>query len=233
MEEQVMATTIEINKKYHEKMPLEKKTAFLFEYRNKSYTDNLDDKYHMLKRNIGFSWFDRMLEDCRNEKCPGYFSDDIFYALTDISLEGYVLQKAYYFSGAEVGISDKERYFKALGRIDNVLVCKKKTKLNINLFNHDSRQIYYKTEKKSPFYQSARLRKAYWSYLKNYPNNDQIEDYFSTCGFIDKIHRIYNKKKCTPEDFEKYKEILSENHHIANPLDLYRFCVVRKKTSLN
>jgi len=224
-----MATTIEINKKYHEKMPLEKKTAFLFEYRNKSYTDKLDDKYHMLKRNIGFAWFDRMLEDCRNEKCPGYFSDDIFYALTDISLEGYVLQKAYYFSGAEVGISDKERYFKALGRIDNVLVCKKKTKLNINLFNHDSRQIYYKTEKKSPFYQSARLRKAYWSYLKNYPNNDQIEDYFSTCGFIDKIHRIYNKKKCTSEDLEKYKEILSENHHIANPLDLYRFCVVRKK----
>jgi len=224
-----MATTIDINKKYHEKMPLEKKTAFLFEYRNKSYTDKLDDKYHMLKRNIGFAWFDRMLEDCRNEKCPGYFSDDIFYALTDISLEGYVLQKAYYFSGAEVGISDKERYFKALGRIDNILVCKKKTKLNINLFNHDSRQIYYKTEKKSTFYQSARLRKAYWSYLKNYPNNDQIEDYFSTCGFIDKIHRIYNKKKCTPEDFEKYKEILSENHHIANPLDLYRFCVVRKK----
>lgn len=224
-----MATTIDINKKYHEKMPLEKKTAFLFEYRNKSYTDNLDDKYHMLKRNIGFAWFDRMLEDCRNEKCPGYFSDDIFYALTDISLEGYVLQKAYYFSGAEVGISDKERYFKALGRINNVLVCKKKTKLNINLFNHDSRQIYYKTEKKSTFYQSARLRKAYWSYLKNYPNNDQIEDYFSTCGFIDKIHRIYNKKKCTSEDLEKYKEILSENHHIANPLDLYRFCVVRKK----
>ncbi|HAY38593.1 MAG TPA: hypothetical protein DCY53_04170 [Desulfobacteraceae bacterium] len=224
-----MATTIEINKKYHEKMPLEKKTAFLFEYRNKSYTDKLDDKYHVLKRNIGFAWFDRMLEDCRNEKCPGYFSDDIFYALTDISLEGYVLQKAYYFSGAEVGISDKERYFKALGRIDNILVCKKKTKLNINLFNHDSRQIYYKTEKKSPFYQSARLRKAYWSYLKNYPNNDQIEDYFSTCGFIDKIHRIYNKKKCTSEDLEKYKEILSENHHIANPLDLYRFCVVRKK----
>lgn len=224
-----MATTIDINKKYHEKMPLEKKTAFLFEYRNKSYTDKLDDKYHMLKRNIGFAWFDRMLEDCRNEKCPGYFSDDIFYALTDISLEGYVLQKAYYFSGAEVGISDKERYFKALGRIDNILVCKKKTKLNINLFNHDSRQIYYKTEKKSPFYQSARLRKAYWSYLKNYPNNDQIEDYFSTCGFIDKIHRIYNKKKCTSEDLEKYKEILSENHHIANPLDLYRFCVVRKK----
>lgn len=224
-----MATTIEINKKYHEKMPLEKRTAFLFEYRNKSYTDNLDDKYHMLKRNIGFAWFDRMLEDCRNEKCPGYFSDDIFYALTDISLEGYVLQKAYYFSGAEVGISDKERYFKALGRINNVLVCKKKTKLNINLFNHDSRQIYYKTEKKSTFYQSARLRKAYWSYLKNYPNNDQIEDYFSTCGFIDKIHRIYNKKKCTSEDLEKYKEILSENHHIANPLDLYRFCVVRKK----
>jgi len=231
MEEQVMATTIKIDKKYHEKMPLEKKTEYLFEYRKQSYTDNLDDKYHMLKRNIGFAWFDRMLEGCRNENCPGFFSNDIFYALTDISLEGYVLQKAYYFSRAEVGISDKDRYFKALVRINNVLVCQKKTKLNINLFNQDSRQIYYRTGKKSTIYQSARLRKAYWSYLKNYPNNDQIEDYFSTCEFIDKIHGIYNKKRCTSEDFEKYKELLSENHHIANPLDLYRFCVIRKKQS--
>jgi len=224
-----METTIEIDEKYHEKMPLEKKTEFLFEYKNKSYTDNLDDKYHTLKRKIGFAWFDRMLEDCRNENCPGYFSDDIFYALTDISLEGYVLQKAYLFSGDEVGINDKERYYKALEKINNVLVCKKETKLNINLFNQDSRQVYYKAEKTLAFYQSARLRKAYWSYLKNYPNNDQIEDYFSTCEFVDKIHRIYNKKRCASEDFEKYKEILSGNHHIANPLDLYRFCVVRKK----
>ncbi|MBW2605225.1 MAG: hypothetical protein JRE28_13080 [Deltaproteobacteria bacterium] len=224
-----METTVKIDKKYHEKMPLEKKTAFLFDYKNKSYTDNLDDKYHTLKRNIGFAWFDRMLEDCRNGNCPGYFSDDISYALTDISLEGYVLQKAYLFSGDEVGMNDKERYFKALGRINNVLVCKKETKLNINSFSNDSRQVYYKTEKTTTLYQSARLRKAYWSYLKNYPNNHQVEDYFSTCEFIDGIHRIYNKKRCISEDFETYKEILSENHHIANPLDLYRFCVVRKK----
>ena len=224
-----MATTIEIDKKYHEKMPLEKKTEFLFGHRNKSYAYNLDDKYHTLKRNIGFAWFDRMLEDCHNEKCPGYFSDDIFYALTDLSLEGYVLQKAYLFSADQVGINDKERYFKALGRINNVLVCKKITKLNINLFNQDSRQVYYRAEKTSTIYKSSRLRKAYWSYLKNSPNNDQIEDYFSTCEFIDKIHRIYNKKRCASEDLEKYKEILSESHHIATPLDLYRFCVVRKK----
>ncbi len=224
-----MEIPVEIDKKYHEKMPLEKKTEILFGHRSQLNTHNLNDKYHTLKRNIGFAWFDRMLEDCRNENCPGYFSDDIFYALTDMSLEGYVLQKAYLFSGDEVGINDKERYFKALGRIKNVLGCKKETKLNINLFNQDSRQVYYKTEKTSTFYQSARLRKAYWSYLKNYPNNHQIEDYFSTCEFIDKIHRIYNKKRCTSKDFEKYEEILSENHHIANPLDLYRFCVVRTK----
>jgi hypothetical protein len=224
-----MEIPVEIDKKYHEKMPLEKKTEILFGHRSQLNTHNLNDKYHTLKRNIGFAWFDRMLEDCRNENCPGYFSDDIFYALTDMSLEGYVLQKAYLFSGDEVGINDKERYFEALGRIKNVLGCKKETKLNINLFNQDSRQVYYKTEKTSTFYQSARLRKAYWSYLKNYPNNHQIEDYFSTCEFIDKIHRIYNKKRCTSKDFEKYEEILSENHHIANPLDLYRFCVVRTK----
>jgi hypothetical protein len=233
MEEQIMETRIEIDKKYHEKMPLEKKTAFLFEFKNKSYTDNLDDKYHVLKRNIGFAWFDRMLKDCREGNCPDYVTDDIFYALTDMSIEGYVLHKAYLLSGDEVGINDKERYFKALGRINNVLICKKETKLNNNLFNQDSRQVYYKTEKTSTFYESARLRKAYWKYLKKNPNNDQIEDYFSTCEFIDKIHRIYNKKKCTSEDFETYKEILSENQDIANPLDLYRFCIVRNKASKN
>lgn len=228
-----MKTTIENNKKYHEKMPLERKTEFLFEYKSKSLPDNLDDKYHTLKRNIGFAWFDRMLKDCQKGNCPRYFSDDIFYALSDVSLEGYVLQKAYYFSVAEIGISDKERYFKALGEINNVFVCKKEPKVNINLFNQDSRQVYYKTEKKSTIYQSVRLRKAYWNYLKEYPNNDQIEDYFYTCEFIDKLHQIYNKKKCTSEDVEKYKEILSESRHIANPLDLYRLCIIRDKSSIN
>ena len=220
-----METAIEIDKQYHERMPLEKKTEFLFEYKSKLYDNISDDNYHTLKRNISFAWFDRILRDCQKGNCPGYFSNDIFYALTDISLEGYALQKAHHYLSAEVG----KRYFKAAGKINNVLDCKKETKININLFNQDSRQVYYKTEKKSTFYQSARLRKAYWSYLKNYPDNHQIEDYFSTCEFIDKIHRIYNKIRFASEDFETYKEILSENHHIANPLDLYRFCVVRKK----
>ena len=228
-----MKATITNNKKYHEKMTLEKTTEYLFEYKSKSLPNNLDDRYHTLKRNLGFAWFDRMLKDCRKGNCPTYFSDDIFYALTDVSLEGCVLQKAYHFSNAEVGINDNERYFKALGEIHNVLVCKKEPKLNINLFNQDSRQVYYKTEKKSAFYQSVRLRRAYWNYLKEYPNNDQIEDYFFTCDFIDRAHRIYNKQRCTSEDFETYKELLYENRHIANPLDLFRFCIIRKKKSIN
>lgn len=228
-----MENTIEINKKYHEKMPLERKTEFLFEYKSKSSPDGLNDKYHTLKRNIGFAWFDRMLKDCRNGNCPIYFSDDIFYALTDVSIEGYILQKAYYFYIAGIGMNDQGRYFKAMEEINTVLTCKKEAKLTINLFNRDSKQVYYRTEKKSPLYQSVRLRKAYWNYLKAYPNNDQIEDYFFTCDFIEKIHRIYNKKRCTSEDLEKYIETLSENRHIANPLDLYRLCIIRNKASVN
>ena len=150
-----------------------------------------------------------------------------------MSIEGYALQKAYPFIGGEIGINDKENYFKALDKINIVLNCKKKAKINSGLLNQDSRQVYYKTEKRSTFYQSARLRKAYWKYLKEYPNNDEIEDYFSTCEFIDKIHGIYNKKSCTSKDFEKYKEILSENLHIANPLDLFRICIIRKKMRIN
>jgi hypothetical protein len=229
MEEQIMELIAEIDKQYHEKLPLEKKTEFLFEYKSKLYDNTLDDNYHTLKRNIGIAWFDRMLKDCQRGNCPRYFSDDIFYALTDISLEGYALQKAYPFIGDEDGINDKEKYFKALGKINTVFDCKKETKININLFNQDSRQVYYKSGKKSTFYQSARLRKAYWNYLKEYPNNDEIEDYFFTCEFINKIHGIYNKKRCTSEHVEKYKEILSENLHISNPLDLYRLCIIRKK----
>jgi len=224
-----METAIEIDKKYYERMPLEKKTEFLFEYKSKLYDNTLDDNYHTLKRNISFAWFDRILRDCQKGNCPGYFSNDIFYALTDISLEGYALQKAHHFLGTEVG----KRYFKVVEKIKNILDCKKETKININLFNQDSRQVYYKTEKKSTFYQSARLRKAYWNYLKKYPNNDEIEDYFFTCEFIDKAHRIYSKKRCTSADFEKYKEILLESLHIANPLDLFRLCIIRKKVSIN
>ena len=228
-----MKTTIANNQIYHEKMTLEKTTEFLFEYKRKSMPNNLDDKYHTLKRNLGFAWFDRMLKGCQKGDCPRYCSDNIFYALTDVSLEGYVLQKAYHFSNAEVGINDNERYFTALGEINKVLVCKKEPKLNINLFNRDSRQVYYKTKKESTLYRSARLRKAYWNFLKEYPNNDQIEDYFSTCAFIDRVHRIYNKQRCTSEDLETYKELLSENRHIANPLDLFRLCIIRKKKITN
>ena len=64
-----------------------------------------------------------------------------------MSLEGYILQKAYHFSIAGVGINDNERYFKALGEINNVLSCKKEPKLNPDLFNEDSRQVYRKTKK--------------------------------------------------------------------------------------
>jgi hypothetical protein len=224
-----MKTILANNKHDPEKMTLEKTTEFLLDYKSNSLPNNLDDSYHSLKRNIGFAWFDRMLKDCRKGNCPTYFSDDICYALADVSLESYILQKAYHFLGAEVGNNDNERYFKALGEINHVFVCKKKPKLNINLFNQDSRQVYYKTEKKSTFYQSVRLRKAYWSYLKEYPNNDQIEDYFISCDFIDRAHRIYNKQKLASEDFETYKELLYENRHIANPLDLFRFCIIRKK----
>lgn len=228
-----MENTIEINDKYHEKMPLERKTEFLFEYKSKSYPETLNDRYHTLKRNLGFAWFDRMLNDCRNGNCPKYFSNDIFYALTDVSLEGYVLQKAYYYNGSGIGRNDKDRYFMALKDINTVLACKKETTLLNNLLSQDSRQVYYKTEKKSPFYQSVRLRKAYWNYLKAYPNNDQIEDYFFTCEFIEKIHRIYNKKRCTSGDIDQYIETLAENRHIANPLDLYRLCIIRNKASVN
>ena len=224
-----MEPIVEIDKNYLENMPLEKKTEFLFEYKSKSYDNLLDDNFHTLKRNIGVAWFDRMLEDCRQGNCPGYFSNDIFYALTDMSLEGYALQKAYPFIGGEAGIVDRENYFKALDKINIVLNCKKKAKINSSLLNQDSRQVYYKTEKRSTFYQSARLRKAYWNYLKKYPNNNEIEDYFSTCEFIDKIHGIYNKKKCTSEHVEIYMKILSERLYIANPLDLYRLCIIRKK----
>jgi hypothetical protein len=233
MEEQVMETIIEMDKEYLENMPLEKKTEFFFEYKSDGFDNTLNDRYHTLKRNLGFEWFDRMLGDCQKGNCPTYFSNDIFYALTDISIQGYVLQKAYQLLGAGVGATDEERYLKALGKINNVLNCKKENKINMNLFNRDSREVYFKTEKKSTFYESARLRKAYWNYLKEYPNNDEISDYFFTCEFIDKIHRIYNKKKCTSEDFENYKEILSESLHIANPLDLYRLCIVRKKARIH
>jgi hypothetical protein len=224
-----MEPIVEIDKNYLETMPLEKKTEFLFEYKSNSYDNALDDNFHTLKRNLGVEWFDRMLGDCRQGHCPKYFSDDIFYALTDMSLEGYALQKAYPFIGGEIGINDRENYFKALDKINMVLDCKKKPKLNINLFNQDSRQVYYKTEKRSTFYQSARLRKAYWKYLKEYPNNNEIDDYFFTCEFIDKIHGIYNKKKCASEHVETYKKILADSFHIANPLDLYRLCIIRKK----
>jgi hypothetical protein len=224
-----MKKTLQINTKKSKKITVDKMTEDLILDRGRLHSSQLDDNYHNIKRNMGFSCFNRILKNCQRGKCPRKLSSKTFYALCDMSLEGYALQQAYHFWEERVGSSDEKRYFKALGNINIVLNCKNKAKIEKKLFSQDSRQVYFKIEKEETFYQSARLRKAYWAYLKESPNNDQIEDYFSTCEYIDKTHQIYNKRKCTLEDFEKYKKLLSENRHIANPLDLLRLCIIKEK----
>ena len=68
-----METTIANNNKYHEKMTLEKTTEFLLEYKSKSLPNNLDDRYHTLKRNIGFAWFDQVFKRLPKGNCPNIF----------------------------------------------------------------------------------------------------------------------------------------------------------------
>ena len=186
------------------------------------------DNFHDLKRIGSFLWFDKILDSCEKDSCPiDYLVSPILYALTDISIEGYVLQKAHYLSEARKGSDDDERYYSGMNRITKVLDCRKETILGRNVFEIDSKEVVSKEGNETTYY-GVRQRKAYWRFLEHSSGNNEIDDFVESCGFIKKIHTISNQQICTESDVQTVKQLLKSNSHIANPLDLLRLCMVRQ-----
>jgi hypothetical protein len=173
-----------------------------------------------------FEIFDTFLDFCCKNICPKIeLSKDTIDTLTDISIDKYVHQKAFYYYEDHIGMNDNERYYQALDRINCVLSCAKEPIIKDDVFKKDTDQILKNSGSNN--YNNARKRKAFWSHLckKNNPN----ADYFDAHNFIEEVHRISTKPETGKDDLNRIKEVLRNKVHIANALDLYRVCIIRKK----
>ena len=70
---------------------------------------------------------------------------------------------------------------------------------------------------------------SFLTYLKYAPFNNSHTDYCGASGFIEKGHSIFMNKNVSQNDFDGAKDLVKNNYHIANGMDLYRFCILRSK----
>ena len=176
-------------------------------------------------------WFDRLLSDCEKGSCPaGYFVSSLLYPLTDISIDGYIMQNAYFSSlksqDESSKLTDDDRYFRAVDRIKAVLNCAIPPTLGEDTFNIDTAEVF-KNISNDTAYHGARKRKAYWTYMMN-GTDDDYRHFCKATSFIDTVHSISSKTSITRSDIQKMRQLLQDNSHIANAIDLYRLCYIRK-----
>lgn len=180
------------------------------------------DIFHNIKRNHAFNLYDNFLELCMNGICPSISKEHAYY-LVDISSEGYITQRAYYYSIDNIGIDDKDRLCIAQRKGMVSLACTKTPSLNKEVFEKDQDQI------KNHYYLNAVKRKAYWNMLSQ-KHKYADKDYNSAVYFVDKIKNLYdtgvNEKKY--EAVQELKKLLVENLNIANALDMYKVCFLRQ-----
>lgn len=188
-----------------------------------------DDESHYKKRSHSFVLFDCLLEGCQENECLISIIDyQLAYLLFDISLDGYLMEKAYYFYEKNGRQDDKLNYYNAEKLIKKVLDCKKNPAFQQDIFRIDSKELINRNYNNIAYY-GARKRKAYWTFLKDYPKNEPTRDYCNSSKFIAEIHTLSNQHNHDEKDVENIKKLITQNYHIANPIDLYRVCLIRKK----
>lgn len=186
------------------------------------------DKYHDIKRALSFEFLDMLIEECNNGSCPAYSLDEdswkaIWYCLIDISVEGYINQRAYFYSRDKIGIDDIHRFDVAKSRIDKILNCEGNFILPKHMFSFDN------TALRDPhIYGRAKERKAYWASMKHNPKNklDSFRDYTSACELLKTIDNLFHERMHYPK--EKLKNLWGENFHIINGVELYKYCILRQ-----
>jgi hypothetical protein len=190
----------------------------------------LKDDFHDTKRIGSFFWFDKLLSDCVSGCCPaGYFGSSLIYPLADISIDGYVMQKAYFLwekDNEAKKLSDEERYFIADNHIKAVFNCTIPPALDAETFKLDTKELS-STESNPTAYFGSRNRKAFWAYMRN-GLTDAYDNYCAATAFINFVHSISNNGPHTQQDFQTMRQFLQVNSHIANGIDLFRLCFIRK-----
>lgn len=178
------------------------------------------DGRHVTKRKLSFDIFDNLLTCCGNGNCPILEEKYIWY-LSDISINHYVNERAYYYSVDNIGKNDENRYCIANEGIDKVLsCCATNITLDKNIFKVDACQT------RNDFKESSRNRKAYWEYLTKKEGGEKSKpscNYCNACCFLE-------SQASFEEELESiiYRELLIKNKDKANAIDLFRLCHIRR-----
>jgi hypothetical protein len=184
-----------------------------------------EDTCHDFKRRISFVIMDLLLQECSEGKCPSL--DPAYHkCLIDISAEGYVRERAYYYFEDEgKNNTEKEDYHRALSRIQKVLSCALMPKLNDELFEIDNIDLHDNLAHR----EGAERRKAYWRYISRLENSlkngDQYTDYCESCSLLDAIESN-SPARLTKAYYETHIDMI-------NGLDLFRFCFARANSVTN
>lgn len=184
------------------------------------------DKVHNEKRITSFCILDALIDKClAGEGCPN-IEESYHKYLIDISLEGYVNLRSYYYEVDGIGKDDIDRYMAALNRIGKIINCSRVCKLNRQIFVDKSKEI-------SVDYRvgcGIRNRKAYWNYMKHEGFNNPVTDYEGACSVIQNIHEPLvngHDKRKSEGIAAKIRKYVERNMHIVNGFELFQLCLFR------
>lgn len=173
------------------------------------------NEWHETKRCYSFHLFDHILSCCERGICYE-INDRQHYYLVDISIDGYVNNRAYYYSIDKIGIDDNDRHLMAINKINNVFNCTKRCFFDTSIFDNDLNQIEF-------FHRnSVRNRKSYWTYMAN-KNGDPVDIFCKTCDFLER-QKLY----IDSGNRDSYKKLLLDNRDKSSAFDLFRLCSIDK-----
>jgi len=184
--------------------------------------DKDKDEKHELKRIASFEILDKLLNSCESNICPNFNEKD-HYLLIDISISKYISDRAYFWGEKNEYSCDRDRQIKARERIEKVFQCKNICpKSADNLIINDDKDLLNNIN-----LDCSKKRKAFWSFLSD-RNRSAIANYHIASNFLANIQNG-SLEKIVSKSIEE--NILLENSNIANGVDLYRFCFIRKINS--
>jgi hypothetical protein len=161
-----------------------------------------------------------------NSKCP-LLSVDLHDSLSEISVEGYIKEKSYYYSIDGKGSNDVHRYNMAIERAVRMFNCPIMPTLSPELFNYNNQNTTQNTSR-------AKRRKAYWAHLsKELDNNaqeDSKSDAIQAADFITTLSKYYHDITYSnkPVDLTMLEKLLLNNLGLANAIDMYQYCFIRQ-----
>jgi hypothetical protein len=184
------------------------------------------DGIHDAKRLLSFDFLDQFLTGCATGKCPDLQLHHLQF-LIDISVKGYAKQRAYRMWESGQGDDASSRYFASLNRAKTVLRCQIDPSFSDEVFRADEEQLASSPEHR----EAAKRRKAYWRYMDREGREGPLSDYYredfcDACNFLSSFpgRSPIPVSPPDPQDWET-------NFDIVNGLDLYRFCLCRKRWS--